>query len=299
MLRYGLRSLRDPAAPLHIPLTADRGLWRFLAQFAANCRRSSWDRAVQANVPLNEECLEAFDVLVANGVDAPVTDAPITALFRSARDAEHLLRELRSLADAGQSLSVTELSGGALRAQVPLASQAITAGVNVNGQRFVDPGRFVTALGRAVVDRGATMRTGVVDVSARAPAVVVNRARGAADRRRRGDRHRRVVVAAGGPTACACRCGPAAATRSPCPWTAPSWSRSICRTPGWRARLTTAAFALRAPWSSAARTNRRPGAGRRHRRLRESAAGRRALGRTQRHLGGPAPGHPRRPPPDR
>ena len=38
---------------------------------------------MRANVPLNEEAIEAFDVLVANGVDAPVTDAPITAVFRS------------------------------------------------------------------------------------------------------------------------------------------------------------------------------------------------------------------------
>ena len=83
VLRYGLRSLLDPAAPLHIPMAADSALGVFLMQFVANCRRSSWKRAVRANVPLNEEAIEAFDVLVANGVDAPVTDAPITALFRS------------------------------------------------------------------------------------------------------------------------------------------------------------------------------------------------------------------------
>ena len=159
VLRYGLRSLLDPAAPLHIPLTADSGLASFLMQFAANCRRSSWKRAVRANVPLNEESLEAFDVLTANGVDAPVTDAPITALFRSTDAAEHMMRELRALENAGQTMSVTGLSGEALREQVPLASPAITAGLNINAQRFIDPGRFVQALGQAVADRGATMRT--------------------------------------------------------------------------------------------------------------------------------------------
>jgi D-amino-acid dehydrogenase len=112
---------------------------------------------VSANVPLNEECIEAFDVLVANGVDAPMTDGPITALFRSADDAEHLLAELRELGNAGQQVDVTGLSGEALREQVPLASSAIKAGVNVNGQRYVDPGRFVHALGDAVVERGATI----------------------------------------------------------------------------------------------------------------------------------------------
>ena len=38
---------------------------------------------MRANVPLNEKCIEAFDVRTGNGVDAPVTDAPITAVFRT------------------------------------------------------------------------------------------------------------------------------------------------------------------------------------------------------------------------
>ena len=129
VLRYGMRSLLDPAAPLHIPMAADSALAVFLMQF------------------------------VANGVDAPVTDAPITALFRSTEQAERMVRELRALENAGQAMSVTGLAGEALREQVPLASPAITAGLSIDGQRFVDPGRFVQALGRAVVERGATMRT--------------------------------------------------------------------------------------------------------------------------------------------
>jgi D-amino-acid dehydrogenase len=159
VLRYGLRSLLDPAAPLHIPMAADSALGVFLMQFVRNSRRSSWKRAVRANVPLNEDAIEAFDVLVANGVEAPVTDGPITALFRNTDQAEHMMRELRALENAGQQVSVTGLAGEALREQVPLASPAITAALSINGQRFVDPGRFVHALGQAVVDRGATIRT--------------------------------------------------------------------------------------------------------------------------------------------
>lgn len=159
VLGYGLRSLANPTAPLHIPLTADATLWTFLARFALNCRRSSWTHAVRANLPLNEECAEAFDVLTANGVDVPTTDGPITAVFQATRQAEHLLDELHRLEHAGQSIRVTGLSGDALREQVPLASRAITAGLNIEGQRYVDPGRFVRALADSVVDRGATIRT--------------------------------------------------------------------------------------------------------------------------------------------
>jgi D-amino-acid dehydrogenase len=167
VLRYGLRSLFNPAAPLHIPLTADPRLWSFLTRFAAHCRWSSWTRVAKANIPLNEESIEAYDVLTANGVDAPVVDAPITALFTSAERARSLVRELDRLAAAGQPVEFEQLSTTDLTERVPLAAPALTAGVRIDGQRFADPGGFVRALGRAVVARGATIRPfEVVDVRA-------------------------------------------------------------------------------------------------------------------------------------
>ncbi|WP_423227428.1 FAD-dependent oxidoreductase [Mycolicibacterium fortuitum] len=111
VLRYGLRSLFDPAAPLHIPLTSGPKLLAFLARFAMSCRLSTWTRVARANVPLNEECLEAYDVLTANGVTVPTTDGPITALFETARQAEHLMTELRRMAAVGQTVTVTGQTG--------------------------------------------------------------------------------------------------------------------------------------------------------------------------------------------
>jgi D-amino-acid dehydrogenase len=162
-LRYALRSLPNRAAPVQIPLSTDPTLWRFLLRFAANSRESSWTRAVRANLTLNHECMAAYDELVSNGVDAPITDAPITALFRSSADAEHLLEQLQRLRDAGQPSSTTELTDAELREQVPLASSGVAVGIRINGQRFVDPGQFVQALGRSVVERGAALDT--VDVA--------------------------------------------------------------------------------------------------------------------------------------
>jgi D-amino-acid dehydrogenase len=163
MLRYAVRSLPNRAAPVRIPPSIDPTLWRFLLRFAANCRESSWTRTVRANLPLNQECMAAYDVLVSNGVDAAITDAPITALFHSSTDAGHLLELLQRLRDAGQPSSTAEVTGAALREQVPLASSAVAVGVRINGQRFVDPGRFVHALARSVVERGGALDT--VDVA--------------------------------------------------------------------------------------------------------------------------------------
>jgi D-amino-acid dehydrogenase len=173
-VRYGLRSLLSSTAPLQVPLNAGSAVWAFLMRFAAHSRRSSWRRAVRANLPLNSECIEAYDVLMANGVDAPVNDAPITAVFRTAADAERLLDELRRVSDAGRPVSCTELTGAELREQVPLASSAVTVGVRINGQRFINPGRFVTALGRAVAERGGQFYTAeITEVAAARDGVTV------------------------------------------------------------------------------------------------------------------------------
>ena len=180
-LRSVLRSLPNRAAPVRIPLSTDPTLWKFLLRFSANCRESSWTRAVRANQTLNHECMAAYDELVANGVDAPVSDAPITALFRSSAEAEHLLEQLQRLHDAGQSSSTTELTGAELREQVPLASSQVVIGVRINGQRFVDPGRFVHALARSVVERGGALEiVDVADVRSSGPGVLVQPANGCA-----------------------------------------------------------------------------------------------------------------------
>lgn len=179
VLRYGLRSLFNPAAPLHVPASVNPRLWSFLTRFAANCRSSSWTRAVHANLPLNDEAVDAFDDLTRGGVAAPTVEAPITAGFETARQAQSLLRELRRLAAAGQVVEHAELTGDQLRALVPLASPALTTGVRIDGQRYVDPGGFVQALGRAVVARGATIHPlDVVDIQTDTGGVTVRRATG-------------------------------------------------------------------------------------------------------------------------
>ncbi|NUR85662.1 MAG: FAD-binding oxidoreductase [Nonomuraea sp.] len=163
VLRYGLRSLLNPAAPLHVPAGLDPSLWRFLVRFAANSHWRSWTRAARANLPLNDECVEAYEKLAADGVSAPVVAAPITAAFRTPREAESLLRELRRLQAVGQHVDHTVLDGARLAEQVPLAGEALGAGVRVDGQRYVDPGAFVHALGEAVLRRGATLHAAEID----------------------------------------------------------------------------------------------------------------------------------------
>ncbi|MEV7009514.1 FAD-dependent oxidoreductase [Streptosporangium sp. NPDC051022] len=160
ILRYGLRSLLDPRAPLHVPATPDVGLWSFLTRFAVNCTWKSWSRAVQANLSFNEECLEAFDVLTSNGVEAPTIEAPITAAFENVKQATALLHELKRIDQSGLEIDYTALDGDALRAGTPQLSTQVKAGVRLDGQRYVDPGEFTRSLAASVTARGATIRSG-------------------------------------------------------------------------------------------------------------------------------------------
>ncbi|ACU97337.1 NAD(P)/FAD-dependent oxidoreductase [Saccharomonospora viridis] len=168
VLRYGLRALLDPKAPLHVPTTVDVGLWRFLLQFAANCRWGAWERAARANLPFNAECLEAFDILTSGGVTVPTISAPITALFESPRQATGLLKELKRITAAGGEITYRGLTGDELAEAAPQASSRINAGVRLEGQRFIDPGAFVCALADSVRERGGVVRSGF-DVDAVRP----------------------------------------------------------------------------------------------------------------------------------
>ncbi|MGI5267716.1 NAD(P)/FAD-dependent oxidoreductase [Nonomuraea sp. CA-218870] len=175
VLRYGLRSLLDKDAPLHVPATPDVGLWSFLTRFALHCNWRSWGRAVQANLPFNEECLEAFDVLTGNGVEAPTIEAPIMAAFGTPKQAVALLHELRRINDSGLEIRYAAFEGDELRAQMPQLSANATAGVRLDGQRYIDPGAFTHALADAVTARGAEIRSGfrVTGVTTEAGGLVV------------------------------------------------------------------------------------------------------------------------------
>lgn len=158
VLRYGLRSLLDRDAPLYVPTTIDPGLWSFLAKFARRCTMSAWRRSMRSFVPMNSDCLDAFDALTAGGVRATTTRAPITAAFEKAEQVSDLRREFELIRQSGQELDVTEMTPA--EAGVPQLSSRIEAVLRLEEQRYVDPGEFVRALARSVEERGGEVRSG-------------------------------------------------------------------------------------------------------------------------------------------
>jgi len=175
VLRYGLRSLIRPTVSRRGLATQDPGWWGFLAQVSANRRWSSWTRAVRRNRPLDDVCIDAFEVLTANGVDASTVEVPVVAAFRTMLQAETLLGVLDRLEEVEQPVKHTGLFGQALRDEMPLASRELNVAVRIEGQRYVEPEAFTRALARSVIARGGEIQTEeVVDVRAHRGGVQVN-----------------------------------------------------------------------------------------------------------------------------
>ncbi|MGA2968700.1 MAG: FAD-dependent oxidoreductase [Acidimicrobiales bacterium] len=160
VLRYSLRALFDPSASLSVPPSVDLALWRFLARFAKRCTRAQWRRAMQGYLAITRESLDVFDELSRGGVTAVTKKAPIMACFETSEQAAHYRREIENVVSVGQPLDVTELSAEAARGIVSQIGDRVQLVIQLNGQRYIDPGDFVTRLGDSVVARGAAVLTG-------------------------------------------------------------------------------------------------------------------------------------------
>lgn len=167
VLRYGLRAVMSPASPVYVPLRPDLRLMRFLLGFVRHSTSAKWRKAMRAYVPMNRRAFEGFDALEAGGVAATAYEAKsFMAAYRTEAERSVLLEELRQIRAAGQEIEYEVLTGDEAREVEPALSDQIGAAIRLYGQRFINPGQYVHALGDSVRERGAPIVTGadVVDV---------------------------------------------------------------------------------------------------------------------------------------
>jgi glycine/D-amino acid oxidase-like deaminating enzyme len=162
VLRYGLRAVLDPASPVYLPLRADAGLLRFLASFVRHSTHGQWRRGVAALVPLAERALSAFDTLSAGGVPARTRRSePFLAVYRTEREREGLLAELRHAEEAGhRDVAFATVMGAEARALEPVLTTAAGAAVRISGQRYLNPPEYVASVAAAVRARGGEIVEG-------------------------------------------------------------------------------------------------------------------------------------------
>lgn len=162
ILAGGIKAMLKPSSPVYVPLTASPRLLRFLLDLARHCTPAKWRAAMTVFAEANRQALDAFDEIAAGGLAEPIQAAePLLAAFASDDHRQALLDEFEHVRDLGVETQAEVLDRDAVHALVPALGDAVTSGVRLSGQRFVNPGRFVNALADAVRSRGAEIRTDV------------------------------------------------------------------------------------------------------------------------------------------
>ena len=151
MRSYGIRALLDNSSPLYVPLRPDVALLRFLLSFLRHSTHARWHAAMRHYVPLSRLALAAFDELFENGVEASVCEGdPFLACFRTSRERDVLLAELTRIERAGLPVHYDLVDGAGLRRIEPALAPTVDAAIQLHGQRYLDPPRFLAALARGL-----------------------------------------------------------------------------------------------------------------------------------------------------
>ena len=158
ILGTGVLAALRPSSPVYVPPTASPRLLRWLAAFARHCTPGRWREATAVFVEANRRALPAFDEL---RIDEPTKRAdPFIAAFVDDADRDVLLHELEDVAALGGLTNYDVLDTAAVHDLEPGLGDTVTSGLQLHGQRFIDPGRFVHSLGAAVEARGGSVRIG-------------------------------------------------------------------------------------------------------------------------------------------
>lgn len=162
----GIRAMLSPSSPVYIPLTTSPRLLKFLADFTRHCTPPAWRAAMTVFNQVNALALDVFDEL--DDLAEPTRKSePFLAAYASETDRQGLIDEFDHVASLGVRTECTLLDNAEVHALVPALGDAVTCGVRLTDQRFINPGRFVHALADAVRGRGGEIIGGDVrDISA-------------------------------------------------------------------------------------------------------------------------------------
>lgn len=161
ILATGALAALKPSSPVYVPPTADPRLLKWLVSFARHCTPGKWRSAMEVFTAANRQALAAFDELA---VEEPTKPAdPFLAAFRTEKDRAVLVEEFENVAALGGLTDFELLDDGAVHGLEPALGEQVSCGIRLHGQRFIDPGRYVTSLAEAVQERGGEIVLASVD----------------------------------------------------------------------------------------------------------------------------------------
>lgn len=154
---YGPKALFHPDSALNIPIRIDPKLWLFLARFMANATQRRWDDTMAALTPIDQLALEAFDDLELGGVGAETFKRPFVIGFEEDEQSKGFQREIEGVIRHGQDAPLERLDNP--QELAPMLSDEVKVAFRLEGQRFIEPGPYLTALAASVEKRGGVIRT--------------------------------------------------------------------------------------------------------------------------------------------
>jgi D-amino-acid dehydrogenase len=162
ILAGGIKATLSPSSPVYVPMTTNPRLLKFLADFTRHCTPAKWRAAMSVFTVANRLSLDAFAEIEAGGLaDHTHLGEPFLAAFTSESDRQKLLDEFEHVAELGGEPDFGMLDRGEIHALEPSLGEAVTCGVQLHGQRFINPGRFVHAVADAVRQRGGEILDGL------------------------------------------------------------------------------------------------------------------------------------------
>lgn len=167
VLLSGPKSMLSSHSPLYIPLSPDPKLIRFLLGFAWHSLPRQWRKSMKIFSKVNPIAMDPYYELAAGGVDEPVKEAkPFLSGFLDDKDRQGLLNEFKVVKESGGTVDFDLATGDELREIEPTLSNAVSSGVLLHGQYFINPPKYADSLAACVVSRGGELKSGfeVVDI---------------------------------------------------------------------------------------------------------------------------------------
>lgn len=154
ILRFGVRAVLTPRAPVSLVRALDLQLARFMAVMVRHCTTSAWRKSLVAYSALNERVVDSYRRQLEGGVELEVRRGDVLACFADPHESAALLHELEELAAVGQVADVEHMIGERAREVEPHLSEDVSMAVAIRGQQYLNPSDFVAALAKSVRDRG-------------------------------------------------------------------------------------------------------------------------------------------------
>lgn len=159
-LSFALKSFFRRNSPITAPKSLSPHLINFLLRFAQNSRIDNFYTSSEQMLKLGRDAFAEYRFMEVNGVDTTRKTGPFTSAFSNKRVAEEMIRDYERVKVYLDPLDLEFLESAELKKREPLLEESFNFGLQLNGQSFINPPRFVDNLIAGLKQNGTEIKTG-------------------------------------------------------------------------------------------------------------------------------------------